>query len=193
VGPALFRGRGARVRRQLADLADLRAGQAVLDVGSGTGTLALALARVVGRSGTVTGVDPSPEMAAAARRKASRRRNPADFAVAAAQALPFPDGAYDAVVSTLVLHHVPPEVRATALTEMLRVLRPGGHLVIGDLQPATGVIDRALTAGRFRHGLDAGYLDDLTALAAQSGVVDVHRHPTAVSWLGVLHGRRPPG
>lgn len=186
----LFRGRDRRLRRQLADLADLQPGHRVLDVGSGTGTLAVALAEVVGRDGSVTGVDPSPAMVAAARAKAGRRAHPARFLVAAAQQLPFPDRGFDAVLTTLALHHVPEDRRSTAVAEMLRVLRPGGHLLIADLQPPSGLADRLVARSRFRHMVGPAYLDELAELVRTAGAVEAHRHSTAISWLGLVHARR---
>lgn len=185
---ALLFGRGRALRRQFADLVDLRAGQHVLDVGSGTGTLALALAHVTGPSGSATGVDPAAAMVQAARAKA-RGRAAVRFLVAPAQALPFADGSFNAVLSSLVLHHVPADVRATALAEMLRVLRPGGHLLIGDLQPPSGWRDRLVARSQFRHPVTAAHLDELERHLIAAGAIDVHRHASAAGWLGLLHAR----
>ena len=119
----------ARLREAALDPADLGPGDRVLDVCCGTGTLALAAAERVGDGGRVIGVDASAEMIERASGKASGRRNVA-FQVATAQALPFPDGSFEAVFCTLGLHHVPVADRAAALREMQRVLVPGGRVVI---------------------------------------------------------------
>jgi SAM-dependent methyltransferase len=107
--------------QQLFHAMDSAAGLAgrILDVGCGTGTLLAALA---GR-GRVFGVDASPEMLAAARRKAPR----AGLKEGRAEALPFKDGWFDRVVFQLVLHLVD---RPKALAEAHRVLAPGGRIVI---------------------------------------------------------------
>src|SRR4029450_140857 len=65
-------GRERDFRSEVLDLARLRVGESVLDVGCGTGNLAIAVARLVGSAGTVSGIDPSPEMITRARKKAPR-------------------------------------------------------------------------------------------------------------------------
>jgi ubiquinone/menaquinone biosynthesis C-methylase UbiE len=105
------------------------AGRAVaaLDAGCGTGFLSLELA---GRSHRVTGVDFAPAMLAAARKKAAARGLDIHFEEADAENLPFPPGAFDLAISRHVLWTLPhPEA---AITEWLRVLRPGGRLAIID-------------------------------------------------------------
>lgn len=108
-------------------------GDRVLDVGTGPGYLALAASRVVGPEGAAVGIDASPEMIARARLLADRSGAAAEYIVASAASLPFDDGSFDVVLSRLVLHHLTGEIRATALAEMLRVLRPGGRLLIADI------------------------------------------------------------
>jgi len=103
----LFAGRGPRVRTTIADALGLVPGQQVLDVGCGTQTLAVALAKRVGPSGWAAGVDASPEMIAAAKVKAVRAKIDVHFEVAAAQQLPFADTMFDAVTTSLTIHHVP--------------------------------------------------------------------------------------
>jgi ubiquinone/menaquinone biosynthesis C-methylase UbiE len=77
-------------------------------------------------------------MIAVATSKAARRKAPAQFQVAAAQSLPFPDATFDAVVTSLMLHHLPEQDRLPAVGELLRVLQPGGTLVIAEFQSPTG-------------------------------------------------------
>lgn len=125
-------GNERRFRERLVRLARLAPGESVLDVGCGTGALAIAAGKQVGRAGEVCGVDPSPEMVARARRKAAKAGVAVRFETAAAQALPFPDATFDAVLSCLVLHHVSEVGRPQAIGEISRVLKPGGSFLAID-------------------------------------------------------------
>lgn len=89
------------------------------------------------------GVDASGPMITAARSKAARQALPVRFEVAAAQQLPFPDESFDAVATSLMIHHLPAADRQGAVIEMLRVLRPGGPLVIAEFQAPPGRWDGA--------------------------------------------------
>ncbi|MEV5744897.1 class I SAM-dependent methyltransferase [Microbispora rosea] len=124
-------GRRAAFTR-VATLARPRAGQRILDVGCGTGYLTRILAPVVTPGGHVTGVDLSPPMIEYARRRAPGN---CTYVVGEGQSLPFPDDSFDAVVSSLAVHHIPRDARPRALREMFRVLRPGGRLVIAEFRP----------------------------------------------------------
>jgi SAM-dependent methyltransferase len=118
--PALFLECAPRV----ADAAQLAPGQKVLDVACGTGVLAREAARRVQPGGTVVGLDRNDGMIAVARNKAPG----IDWRLGRAEALPFGDGAMDAVVSQFGLMFF--EDRGAALREMWRVLRPGGRLAV---------------------------------------------------------------
>jgi ubiquinone/menaquinone biosynthesis C-methylase UbiE len=100
-------GRERVYRERFVDLAHLAPGESVLDVGCGTGTLAIVSKRRVGPAGTVHGIDASPEMTARAREKAKKAGVEVFFKQGVVEALPFPDAHFDAVVSTLMLHHLP--------------------------------------------------------------------------------------
>ena len=127
------RGRERQFREEQVRLAGLAAGDRVLDIGCGTGGFALAAARAVGTSGSVVGIDPSPEMAGRARSKARRAGSAATFQVAAIEALPFPDAAFDVVTISLVLHQLPADAIHRGMAEVRRVLKPGGRLFALDM------------------------------------------------------------
>jgi ubiquinone/menaquinone biosynthesis C-methylase UbiE len=130
-------GFGAGFRRWLLELAQLRPEQRVLDVGCGTGTLAV-LIKETYPNVRVDAVDPEPGALAIARRKAARRELAIPFLEASAGELPFASGVFDKVLCTLVLHHMADESKETSLREMRRVLRPGGELVLADFETTRG-------------------------------------------------------
>ena len=107
VGTFLFRGQWRELRQKTADLASLQVGENVLDVGCGTGTLAIEAARRVGRAGRVVGIDPSTQQIAWASSKAARRNIPVEFQIGVIEDLPFPDQTFDVVLSSLMMHHLP--------------------------------------------------------------------------------------
>jgi ubiquinone/menaquinone biosynthesis C-methylase UbiE len=123
-----FLGRERRYR-ELIRLAGVRPGESVLDVGCGSGYLA-GLAAEAG--GSVLGVDASEPMIEFARRRLGSAT--CRFEVGTAQALPAGDGEFDVVLTSLVLHHLPDADQPAALTEMHRVLRPGGRLLLVDFR-----------------------------------------------------------
>jgi SAM-dependent methyltransferase len=117
------------------ELAHLQPGEKVLDVGCGPGRLTLALKARLGESGEVHGIDAAPEMIALARHKAAKAGAAVAFQVGLAEALPFPDNHFDVVVSRLVIHHLPGDLKRKAFAEMRRVLRTGGHCLVVDFGP----------------------------------------------------------
>jgi ubiquinone/menaquinone biosynthesis C-methylase UbiE len=102
-------------------------GAAVLEAGCGTGKDAIALSTLVGPEGRVVGIDSSQVMVSQAVERAAKTGSPVEFSLGDVQRLAFDDGTFDGVRSSRLLCHV--DEPRHALTEMIRVLRPGGHLV----------------------------------------------------------------
>ena len=120
-----------RTRQTLVEVAAPAPGEDVLDVGCGTGTLAIALNSRVG-AGKVWGIDPSSEMIAVAKEKAAKANSDARFEVAAIEALPFAEASFNLVTSSLMLHHLSDELKRKGLAQVRRILKPGGRLMAMD-------------------------------------------------------------
>ncbi|WP_028478981.1 class I SAM-dependent methyltransferase [Nocardia sp. CNY236] len=128
-----------RVHDRLIDQAGLADGQRVLEIGCGPGDLSIrAQRRHPGVQ--VTGSDPDPLALAKAKRKALGM-NGIRFEQGFVQSLPYPDGTFDRVLSSLMLHHVDNDAKAAAASEILRVLRPGGRLHLVDVGGAMHTTD----------------------------------------------------
>jgi len=128
--PAVGLGRGFRA--QTLRYAAIRPGERILDVGCGTGVLTRMARDAAGPNGFAVGIDPAARMIQVARETAARLGSVTEFKVAAIESLPFPDASFDVVLSSLMLHHLPPETKQRGLAEAYRVLKPGGRLVIAD-------------------------------------------------------------
>src|SRR3954468_772299 len=119
------------VGESLCEAMDLRAGQKVLDVAAGNGNASLAAAR---RFCNVTSTDYVPSLLERGHDRADAERLPIEFRVADAEALPFGDATFDAVLSTFGVMFVADHDRAAA--EMLRVCKPGGKIGLANWTPA---------------------------------------------------------
>ena len=161
---SVFRGQVRQLRQRTANLAHMQPGEQVLDVGCGTGTLAMEVARRVGRTSRVVGIDPGVEQIARARSKAARRNLPIEFQIGVIKQLPFPDQTFDVVFSTLMMHHLPKILKRQGLAEIARVLKPGGRLVIADFTPKK---ERQGQAARFHAG--GSSLQDVAAIVKDAG------------------------
>jgi ubiquinone/menaquinone biosynthesis C-methylase UbiE len=140
---------GAFRRRFLAQ-ADIRPGHRVLDVGCGTGTMAVLIRQSVPEA-TVVGVDGDPKALAIARRKAATAGVAIHFDEARADHLPYADASFERVLSSLVLHHLTHEDKLAAVREIRRVLVPGGSFHLADFGAPVGAYAK-LVVHLFSHG-----------------------------------------
>lgn len=123
------------------DQLKIQSGDRILDVGCGTGEDVIALARQIPRPGKIVGIDRDLVMIAEAWRRVSGQSLPVEFKVADIHNLEFGDSSFDACRSDRVFQHL--EDPAQALSEMVRVVRQGGRIVISDPDWSTLVIDGA--------------------------------------------------
>lgn len=181
-------GRARAIRAATADLARIAPGESVLDVGCGTGDVTMKAHMRAGAAGRVHGIDAAPEMIAVARQKAIRAGLEIDYRVAAVEALPFPDANVDVVVSSLMMHHLPDDLKGRALTEIRRVLRPGGRLLVVDLKRPTGHLGR-MALSLVGHRQVRSGVQDLPVLLEAAGFTAVAAGETGFRSLGFARGQ----
>ncbi len=172
----VFGGSEQALRQMTADLAQLQPGETVLDVGCGTGTLALEAYERVGATGRLCGIDPAPQQITRARRKAARRGLPIDFQAGVIEQLTFPDQSFDAVLSTLMMHHLPDDLKRQGLAEIARVLKLGGRLLVLDMKGPAGPWKSSM--------------QDQPALMKEAGFSQVETGETRFRGLGFALGRK---
>jgi ubiquinone/menaquinone biosynthesis C-methylase UbiE len=181
-------GRRARLRNMTIALARIQPGDRVLEVGCGTGDVAIAACAPAGPRGSVSGIDAGPEMIAVARAKAARAGVAVDFRVEPIEALTYPDATFDIVLSSLMMHHLPDDLKRQGLAEIARVLKPGGRLLIVDVKRPSGRLSRALN-GLMLHGrLETG-IQDLPVLLNEAGYIGIEAGATDFSMLGFVRGQ----
>lgn len=182
----LFGGRRRSYRRLLV-AGRVKPGDRVLEVGCGPGYLARMLAKAVGTSGSVVGIDAAPEMTEYAARKARRLVN-CRFEPGTAESLSFPDESFDAVLSSLVIHHLPEDGRLRAVREMRRVLREGGTVVLADFHaPEHGPF--RLLGALTGHGTMQRRVPPLEPLVEEAGFTGL-RSGEAPPWLHFVAATR---
>ncbi len=187
--------RDVTLKRLLVEQVDPKPGDRILDIGCGTGTLAVLLKRAE-PGAVVTGMDGDPDILNDARRKGVAAGVRVEWEQGLADSLPRSDGALDVASSSLVLHHLTRERRGAALKEVNRVLRPGGRFHVAEFGvPGSGPM-RALAKvselleetkdrveGRFPESFrDAGFTD----------VMATHGFGTPTGRICLLRTTKPP-
>ncbi len=174
-----------RLKQRILAMLDLQPGHQALDVGCGTGDDVQAMAQLVGEQGRVVGLDHSQVMIGEARARVAGKRLPLEFLLGDAEHLGFPDAAFDRCRSERTLMHL--EAPQAALSEMARVLRSGGKLVVFDFDWDAMVIDhpdKELTRRIVRVYSDSirhGWIGrQLSRLMHESGLRDVTIMPHSI-------------
>jgi ubiquinone/menaquinone biosynthesis C-methylase UbiE len=182
-------GREKQFREETLRQAAIPANAAVLDVGCGTGTLALMVKRQTGGQGKVFGIDASPEMIQVAQDKASWQKLDVNFQQGVIEALPFEDTRFDIVLSTLMFHHLPDNLKNRGLAEIYRVLKPGGRLLIVDMQRPVNFLQRIGIAVMLHGGLAQG-IQDVESMMQEAGYTNIQFSAGRWGLLGYLQGER---
>ena len=163
-----------RFQRALAPLlaqAELQPHHRVLDIGCGTGTLAVMIKRAQ-PSVEVTGVDPDPRALARATRKARLAGVSIRFDRGFGDAVPYPDATFDRVFSSMMFHHVPRAQKPGVLADARRVLKAGGRLEFLDFAGGTHSLFAHMLHGR---GASASADERLIRLMRDTGFTNVRR------------------
>jgi len=143
--------RDVRYKTLLIEQADIQSGQHVLDLGCGTGTLAI-MAKQAQPKAEVFGLDADPDMLKVARYKSTQQNAPVKFDVGFTNKLPYPDASFDRVLSSIMIHHLKTPDKELTAREVYRVLKPGGQLHIIDFGKPVTWYGKLL--GPFLHGFE---------------------------------------
>ncbi len=185
--------RNEQTRGELVRRAALTAGDRVLDLGCGTGSLSVMIQRKH-PAVQLSALDPDEKALARARRKAEQAGFAIRFEQGFGDALPFADGAFDRVLSSLVLHHLTSAEKLATLRDVHRVLRPGGSLHVLDFGPPRGRLDRWLThLIHHGHRMDdnlAGQIPELMREAGFEGALESASVRTALGRLSIFEAKR---
>src|SRR4051794_4132591 len=181
--------REGRFKELLIDQAAPAPGQRILDLGCGTGTLALQVKQRVPQA-DVVGLDADPEMLAQARRKAEQAGVELELTEGFSTKLPYEDASFDRVLSTLFFHHLDPEPKRQTAREIARVLRKGGELHVADWgKPSDPVMAAAFLGIRLLDGFENtadNVNGDLPAIFEEAGMARAEQTDRLRTVLGTM-------
>jgi ubiquinone/menaquinone biosynthesis C-methylase UbiE len=164
----------SRLRQKQIDLAEIKEGETILEVGCGTGVMSILARLKTGNTGKVHGIDIAEKMIKQARKKAEKYGLDIDFKVASIDDLPFPDNNFDLLIASMMFHHLPVNIKEAGLKEIYRVLKSGGRLLLSDFgAPNIFVAPLMFLLLFWINSLRYHLLGKLPALIRKSGFADV--------------------
>ncbi len=185
-------GQVGRLRQMTIEQALLQRGETLLDVGCGTGGVTIPAKGRIGDKGSAAGIDPSPEMIAVARRKAQRAGLEIDLRVGVIESLPFQDDTFDVVTASLMMHHLPKHLQSKGLSEVRRVLKPGGRILIADMiKPSTTPPKRLLITLPLHHRHAQFAAEDLLQFLREARFEDVKQLNARFLTIGFVRAKKP--
>ena len=177
-------GRERILREETVNLAQVKAGDCVLEIGCGTGTLTLAAKRKAGPSGKAFGIDTIPGMIEASQRKAAEANEDITFQPGSIDNIPFSANQFDVVMCSFMIFHMSETTRRKGIAEIQRVLKPQGRLLVLDMalpaQPLPRAIAKMLFGGMLEHELQ-----ELRPLMEASGFSNIEIAPAKFRVLGL--------
>jgi SAM-dependent methyltransferase len=188
--------RETRFKRELLEHAAIESGHKVLDLGCGTGTLAI-LAKERVPSAELVGLDGDPKILDLARAKTDAAGVKVSYHHAFSTQMPYESDSFDRVLSTLFFHHLSTDDKRTTLEEVGRVLKPGGELHIADFtKPSDPLMALVFSVWRPFDGLERtrvnarGELGAMVSAAGFQGVAEHTKLRTGIGTLGLLSAVR---
>jgi ubiquinone/menaquinone biosynthesis C-methylase UbiE len=182
-------GRMPAIRKTIVELAGVAPGDKVVDVGCGTGSLAIAAKGKAGPAGEVHGIDAAPEMIEVARRNGANAGVDVGLHVGLIEDMPFPDGQFDLALSSFVLHHLPQNLKRKGFAEVHRVLKPGGSFLAVDLATRTNSLIGHIMTALIGHEMMHSDVSELLAMMGDAGFTEVKEVKTKYKQLLFVRGK----
>jgi ubiquinone/menaquinone biosynthesis C-methylase UbiE len=177
-------GRERVLREETVNLAQVKAGDCILEIGCGTGTLTLAAKKKAGVSGKAFGIDIIPGMIEVSQRKAAEANEDITFRSGSIDDIPFSENQFDVVMCSFMIFHMSETTRRKGIAEIHRVLKPQGRLLVLDMalpsQPLPRAIAKMLFGGMLEHELQ-----ELRPLMEDSGFSNIEIAPAKFRILGL--------
>lgn len=177
-------GREHLLRETTVNLAQVKPGESILEIGCGTGTLTLAAKRKAGASGKAFGIDIIPGMIKISQEKAAQANENIQFQIGSIDNIPFPENQFDVVMCSFMIFHMSENTRRKGIAEIYRVLKPGGRLLVLDLAMPTQLLSRLIAKILFG-GFLQHELQELLPLMETSGFSDIEIGPANFRVLGL--------
>ena len=181
-----------KAKQPLIEQAKIKGGLRMLDIGCGTGSMAVLIKRMHPEA-EVVGIDPDPSALAVAERKAKRARLSVEFDRGFADHMPYADASFDRVFSSFMFHHLAADEKTATLGEIRRVLKTGGSLHLLDFVREHSVHSGTKQHGQLihRHGAVAERIEGrMTSLMEEAGLVDATELKRAKIFFGPIALRR---